>query len=98
MSSQEIKLQIDDQAREILETRGIRDEDIEMVVSNAEQKGEKLYREDRYLAKLKIEERTFYVEYSVVEEGRRIAKISNLTEDLSKIIGLLGLPYEKYYF
>lgn len=37
-------------------------------------------------------------EYSVVVEGKRIAKISNLTDDLMKILGLLGPPYEKYYF
>jgi len=69
VSSQEIRLQISDQVKELLETRGIRDEDIEKVIGTAEEKGEKLYREDKYLAKLKIEERTFYVEYSIVEEG-----------------------------
>ena len=37
-------------------------------------------------------------EYSVVAEGKRIAKISNLSGDLVKILGLLGPPYEKYYF
>jgi transposase len=37
-------------------------------------------------------------EYSVVVEGKRIPKISNLTADLMKILGLLGPPYEKYYF
>jgi len=37
-------------------------------------------------------------EYSVVVEGKRIAKMSNLTDDLMKILGLLGPPYEKYYF
>ena len=37
-------------------------------------------------------------EYSVIVEGKRISKISNLTADLMKILGLLGPPYEKYYF
>jgi len=37
-------------------------------------------------------------EYSVVIDGKRITKISNLTGDLKKILGLLGPPYEKYYF
>ena len=69
MSSQEIRLQISDQVKELLESRGIRDEDIEKVISTAEEKGEKLYRGDKYLAKLKIGERTFYVEYSIVEKG-----------------------------
>lgn len=68
MSAQEIRLQISDQVKELLESRGIRAEDVEKVIQNAEEKGEKLYREDRYLAKLEIEEATFYVEYSMVEE------------------------------
>ncbi len=37
-------------------------------------------------------------EYSVLVEGRRVPKIANLTEDLQKILGLLGPPYEKCYF
>ena len=37
-------------------------------------------------------------EYSVVVEEKRITKISNLSGDLMKILGLLGPPYEKYYF
>lgn len=37
-------------------------------------------------------------EYSVIVEGKRISKISNLAADLMKILGLLGLPYEKYHF
>ena len=37
-------------------------------------------------------------EYSVIVEGKRVSKISNLTGDLMKILGLLGPPYEKYYF
>jgi transposase len=37
-------------------------------------------------------------EFSVVVEGKRITKISNLTGDLVKILRLLGPPYEKYYF
>lgn len=37
-------------------------------------------------------------EYSVVVDGNRITRISNLSGDLTKILGLLGPPYEKYYF
>ena len=72
MSAQEIKLQISNEVRELLESRGIRTEDVEKVIQNGEEKGEKLYREDRYLAKLRIggatseEGATFYVEYSIV--------------------------------
>ena len=37
-------------------------------------------------------------EFSVVVEGYRIIKIANLKDDLRKILGLLGQPYENYYF
>jgi len=71
MSTQEVKLQTSDQVNELLESRGIRVEDVEQVIQNAEEKEEKLYRsgEDRYLAKLGIGEATFYVEYSPAGEG-----------------------------
>jgi transposase len=36
-------------------------------------------------------------EYTVIEEGISVTKIANLTNDLRKILALLGLPYEKYY-
>jgi hypothetical protein len=63
----DVKLQIAADVREILESRGIRDEDVAKVISNAEETGEKLYREDRFLSKLVIEEATYYVEYSVAD-------------------------------
>lgn len=65
----DVKLQIADDVREAIETRGIRDEDISAVISNAEETGDKLYREDRFLSKLVIEEATYYVEYSVADGG-----------------------------
>jgi hypothetical protein len=37
-------------------------------------------------------------EYLVIVEGKRITRISNLSGDLMKILGLLGPPYEKYFF
>jgi len=37
-------------------------------------------------------------EYSVLVDRRRVPKIANLTDDLQRILGLLGPPYEKYYF
>jgi transposase len=37
-------------------------------------------------------------EYSIVTEKTRTVKIANLSEDLRKILGLLGPSYEKYYF
>ena len=36
-------------------------------------------------------------EFTVVVNGNKIAGISNLTDDLRKILALLGPPYEKYY-
>lgn len=73
MSSQDsgLRLEIDGEVKARLESRGIRQEDVEKVVQNAEEKGEKLYKpgENRYLAKMTIEEATFYVEYSDLGEG-----------------------------
>jgi transposase len=37
-------------------------------------------------------------EYTVIVEQDRVKRISNLTDDLGKILALLGSPYEKYYF
>jgi len=69
MSTLEVRLKISGEVRGILESRGIRDEDLKEVIQNAEEQGEKLYREgeSRFLAKKKIGEPTFYVEYSIVE-------------------------------
>jgi transposase len=36
-------------------------------------------------------------EFTVVVNGNKIAGISNLTDNLRKILALLGPPYEKYY-
>ena len=60
-----------DAVTSILEDRHILDEDIVQVVQVAEETGEKLYQPEgeRYLAKLRISEATFYVEYSVSDEG-----------------------------
>ena len=73
MSSQEyeaIGLQKADQVVEFLESRHILDDEIKMVIYNAEATGEKLYQPEtsRYLAKMRIANATFYVEYSVTEE------------------------------
>lgn len=60
-----------DAVTSILEERHILDEDIVQVIQTAEETGEKLYQPDgdRYLAKLRISEATFYVEYSMSDEG-----------------------------
>jgi len=36
-------------------------------------------------------------EFVVVEDGRRVKRVTNLNEELRKILGLLGAEYEKYY-
>lgn len=55
----------------LLEERGIHDEEIKRVIYNAETTGDKLYQQegDRFLARLRILEATFYVEYSVSGEN-----------------------------
>jgi hypothetical protein len=73
MSSQEyeaLKLQKSEEVSEILESRHILDDEVKMVIHNAESRGEKLYQPEteRFLAKLKIAGVTFYVEYSLVGE------------------------------
>jgi len=77
MSSREyegIKLQKGEGVREILESRHILDDEVRMVIFNAETIGEKLYQPEgeRFLAKLKITGVTFYVEYSLAGDGTYI--------------------------
>jgi hypothetical protein len=73
MSSQEceaLKLQKSDEVSEILQSRHILDDEVKMVIHNAECRGGKLYQleAERFLAKLKIADVTFYVEYSFAGE------------------------------
>ena len=67
----ELNLVKGDEVIPLLEKRHILDEDIEQVIKNAEESGEKLYQPDgeRYLAKMRLSEATFYVEYSLSDEG-----------------------------
>jgi hypothetical protein len=60
-----LQLQMEDKIKELLEERGVKEEEIKMVIHNAETTGEKLYQPDtnKYLAKREIGEATFYVEY-----------------------------------
>ena len=69
MSGVEMKLQISDLVRETLELRGVREEDVSAVIRDAEEKGEKAYKGDRYMANLRIGEATFHVEYSLGTGG-----------------------------
>jgi len=65
----EIELQKSDQVKELLESRHILDEEIKMVIDNAETTGKKIYQPgtNKFLAKMRIANATFYVEYSALE-------------------------------
>ncbi len=71
MEHEGISLSKSQEVAQLLEERGIHDEEIKRVISNAETTGDKLYQQegDRFLARLRISEATFYVEYSVGGEN-----------------------------
>ena len=71
MSGEEIKLQVGDEVKKLLEERHISEEEMKRVIDFAETRGEKLYQPDanRYLAKNRLGEVTIYVEYSTEENG-----------------------------
>jgi len=71
MSWEEIKLQVGDEVKKLLEERHISEEEVKKVIDFAETKGEKLYQQEanRYLAKSRLGEVTIYVEYSTDENG-----------------------------
>jgi len=75
---EKVKLQKTAEVTEVLESRHILDDEVKMVIDNAESTGEKLYQPegDRFLAKKRTagdesigEGMTYYVEYSVAEEN-----------------------------
>lgn len=71
MEHEKISLSKSQEVAQLLEERGIHDEEIKRVIYNAETTGDKLYQQegDRFLARLRISEATFYVEYSVSAEN-----------------------------
>ncbi|MFC2003202.1 hypothetical protein ACFLV4_04585 [Chloroflexota bacterium] len=71
MSWEEIKLELSDKVKQLLEEKHILEDEVRQVINNAETEGEKLYQPDtnKYLAKLKIGKATFYVEYSIKEDS-----------------------------
>ena len=71
MSWEEIKLQVGDEVKKLLEERHISEEEVKKVIDFAETKGEKLYQQEanRYLAKSRLGEVTIYAEYSTDENG-----------------------------
>jgi hypothetical protein len=71
MSWEEIKLQVGDEVKKLLEERHISEEEAKQVIDFAETGGEKLYQPEanRYLAKKRLKEVVIYVEYSTDEKG-----------------------------
>jgi hypothetical protein len=67
---EKIKLQKTDHAKEAMELMDISDEQVKMVIDHGEKTGDKLYQqeEERFLAKMRIEEATICVEYSPMKE------------------------------
>lgn len=70
-SPNEVRVMKDEAVASLMEERHILDEDVKQVIYNAEVTGEKLYQRegDRYLAKMRLANATFYVEYSVASDG-----------------------------
>jgi len=62
-----LQLQKSGEVEELLEARHILDDEIKMVIHDAEQTGKKLYQEDNdhFLGKKTVGKVTFYAEYSV---------------------------------
>lgn len=90
MSSQsyeEIRIEKSPEVAEVLESRHILDDEVKMVIDNAEKTGEKLYRPEgeRFLAKLRIGDLTVYVEYSPL--GERAFQIHTAYAHKSEIKG-----------
>jgi len=69
-----MKLEISDEMKSFMQVRHILDEDVKRVIDYAEKTGNKLYKpeSDMFLAKLRVKEVYFYVEYSPIESGFRI--------------------------
>lgn len=61
-----VELKMNDEVKVAMESRHILDDEVKMVIHNAESIGEKLYQPEsnKCLAKLLIGEATFYAEYS----------------------------------
>lgn len=74
---EKIELQKTEHAKEAMESIGISDNEVKMVIHHGETTGEKLYLEgeERFMAKIIIGEKTIYAEYSPVEGKSAAYKI-----------------------
>ncbi|NQT72172.1 MAG: hypothetical protein HQ553_05300 [Chloroflexi bacterium] len=71
----------------LMEERGIRDEEVTKVISEAESSGDKMYKPDTpdCLAKLKIDEATYFVEYSVIDaDNFKVNKAYSMKTDFAE--------------
>jgi len=73
-SYEQVKLGKSTEVKGVLDSRHILDDEIKIVIHNAESTGEKLYQPEgnKFLAKKRIGEVTYYVEYSAGEENTYI--------------------------
>lgn len=71
MDAENIRLNIEDSVKALLEERGIREEDVAEAIASAESGGIKFYEEgsSRCLAKKVIGNFTAYAEYEVCSDG-----------------------------
>lgn len=65
-----IKLDLKAEVADLMESRGILEKEVKMVIHEAENSGEKLYEpdEDHFLAKKRIGDVTYFVEYRMTPE------------------------------
>lgn len=72
MQASKIRL---DNVAEIMEERGINEDDIRAVIAAAEESGEKLVDGARSLAKKRLDNVTVYVEYTSEDDGFDVADV-----------------------
>lgn len=86
MAWEEIKLEVSTKVKQRLEERHILEDEVKQVVFQAETAGIKLFQPEanKYLAKLRIGNATFYVEYSI---GAEAYSVRSAYAHKSEIIG-----------
>lgn len=85
MDAKTVPIKMSDEIKDIMEDRGIREEDIREVLDYAETTGKKLYveGEEHYLAKKKIGSFTANVEYTVSGDEVEILNLYSYVITLS---------------
>jgi hypothetical protein len=73
----EIRLQVSAEIKQRLEERHILEDDVKQVIYHAETEGAKLYQPEanKYLAQSRIGNATFYVEYSIDQDGYSVRSV-----------------------